>query len=150
LSHEDAEDIRSTCYEAIVKQIRDFEYNQAKGGFKAWLRTMVNRRVVDRLRKRHPQQLDIHVMADIPSGSPSADELWDEHWQRQHIRFCIEAARQSVSTKTFEAFQLLAHEGYSVTAVCEKLDLNPNQVYKAKARVLAAIRGQMSAIYPDT
>ncbi len=149
LSHEESEDIRSTCYQAIVTQIRTFDYDEAKGGFKSWLRTMVNRRVIDRLRKRRVHQLDSNALAELPADSPTADELWDEHWRRQHLRFCIEAARQDVSTKTFEAFQMLAQECRSVPEVCEKLAMTPNQVYKARARVLAAIGHHMATIYPE-
>lgn len=149
LSHEDAEDVRSTCYEAIVKQIASFEYDKARGGFKAWLRTLVNRRVVDRLRKKAARPIVAEALNNLPSTSPTAEELWEEQWQIQHLRYCTEAARQHVSTQTFEAFQLLAHDGLSVPDVCERLAINANQVYKAKARVLEAIRLQMALIFPE-
>ena len=149
LSHDDAEDVRGNCYEAIVKQIKTFEYDKEKGGFKAWLRTLVNRRVVDRLRKRKSQALESKHLRDVQAETPAADELWDEYWKNQHLRYCIEAARQNVSTQSYEAFQLMAQEGLSAQAVAERLGLNTNQVYKAKARVLKAIRQQMALIYPD-
>ena len=52
LSHDDAEEIQSSCYESIVKNIVSFDYESDKGGFRAWLRTMVNRRVIDLFRRK--------------------------------------------------------------------------------------------------
>lgn len=43
----------------------------------------------------------------------------------------------------------MAQEGMNAQEVSQHLGLNTNQVYKAKARVLKAIRQQMALIYPD-
>ena len=49
LHHEDAEDVRSECLAAIVRQMPQFVYDRSLGSFRSWLRTMVVRRVIDRL-----------------------------------------------------------------------------------------------------
>ena len=67
LGHEDAEDVRATCYETIVRQIRQFDYQKEKGGFKAWLRTFVSRRVVDLFRKHRQPLADSHELAELPA-----------------------------------------------------------------------------------
>lgn len=146
LGHEDAEDVRSTCYESIVKQIADFDYDKQKGGFKAWLRTIVRRRVVDLLRKRRERPADTHQLSELPDSDPAVEELWETHWKQQHLRFCVERVREQVPEATYSAFRLLLDE-VPVPQICEQLGLSANQVYKAKARVLQLVRGQMSQIY---
>ena len=146
LSHEDAEDVRSTCYEAIVRQIREFQYEKQKGGFKAWLRTLVNRRVIDLLRKRREPIADSQDLAELPARDPSLDEMWDRHWKEQHLAYCVEQVRGSVTAQTFEAFLLVARDDCSVDEVCSRLGLVPKQVYRAKSRVLQLIRQQMEVI----
>jgi len=37
LGREDADGVRSKCYQAVVEQIKTFDYDKARGGFKAWL-----------------------------------------------------------------------------------------------------------------
>ena len=149
LGHEDAEDVRSTCYEAIVRQIPHFDYDLQKGGFKAWLRTLVNRRVIDLLRKRRDLPMDTSELAGLPANDATADQLWEEHWRQQHLRHCMQRASLHVSEQSYQAFRLLVEEQCSVTEVCERLDMNANQVYKAKARVLATVRELMQAVFSD-
>lgn len=145
LGHEDAEDIRSTCYEAIVRQIARFEYDAQKGGFKAWLRTLVDRRVIDRLRKRREKLAESQQLREVESNEPSAENLWEQHWRQQHLLYCMELSRQRVSEQTFEVFRLLIQEERPVDEVCQRLQMNRNQVYKAKARVLENIREIMES-----
>lgn len=146
LSHEDAEDVRSTCYESIVRQIPHFDYDKQKGGFKAWLRTMVNRRVVDLLRKRREVRADTRELAELPADSSTPDELWEQHWKQQHLRYCMKQSRDHVSQQAYEAFRLLVEDGCAVPEVCQRLAMNPNQVYKAKAQVLQVVKQQMVSI----
>lgn len=146
LSHEDAQDVRSTCYEAIVKQIPHFDYDLQKGGFKAWLRTLVNRRVVDLLRKRRDVAMDVGGLESIPNDDDSADQVWEQQWRQQCLRHCVQQAGSHVTEQSYQAFLLLVEEQCSVAEVCKRLGMNANQVYKAKARVLTTVRELMQAI----
>lgn len=143
LNHADAEDVQSTCYESIVKQILHFDYQKEKGGFKAWLKTLVNRRVIDLLRKKREHQADSQEIAVVQDDSPSVNQMWEEHWRKQHLRYCFRMAESQVSSVQYEAFRLLVEEDMSVASVCEKLNLNANQVYKAKSSVLKFVREMM-------
>ena len=143
LNHNDAEEIRSQCCEAIVRQIPTFEYSKQKGGFKNWLRTLVSRRVIDRLRKRREQQLESADLRRLPDNDDSPDEVWERQWREQHLRYCVQSLRDSVTEDTWETFRLLVEEGLPVTEVCDRLNASPNQVYKARARMLALIREKM-------
>ena len=59
---------------------------------------------------------------------------------------CPERVRGDVPPKTYETFRLLAFESLSVPDVCSRLGLNSNQVYKAKSRVVAAVRRKMAEL----
>ena len=98
LSHEDAEDVQSTCYEQIVRQIRHFDYDKQKGGFKAWLRTLVARRVIDLLRKHREPIADSQVLQAASDPEPAPDELWEQHWKQQHLRYSRRAGTRTSIT----------------------------------------------------
>lgn len=149
LGREDAEDVRSKCYEAIVRQIKTFDYEKAKGGFKAWLRTIVNRRVVDLSRKRRPQQAKSTQMRQLSSDEPQPDEIWEEQWKLQHLRYCVELIRKRTSARNFEIFSMAVLDGIPVKEVCDALGIAPDQVYKAKARILRRVREEMAKIGHD-
>lgn len=140
LEHHDALEVQSGCYESIVRQIPHFEYDKQKGGFKAWLRVIVNRRVVDLLRKRKEVRADTNEIAAVQSGDKTVDEIWEENWKKQHLRRCFELAKHEVSDVQYEAFRLLVEDDQTVKEVENLTGLNANQIYKAKARVLDEIR----------
>lgn len=150
LNHEDAEDIRSECYEALVKQMRDFDYDRSRGSFKAWLRTMVSRRVIDRLRKRRELRANSALLRDLQAEDASDDETWNSEWRKQHLRFCVEQVKPHVSENTWQAFHMLAEANASVQDVCDSLNMNANQVYKAKAKMLNLVRERMSCLDADS
>lgn len=149
LSHDDAEEVRSACYETIVKQIGDMEYDRNRGRFRGWLRTIVDRRIADQYRKQRPGALDSHELAGIPDSDATLDEMWETEWRRHHLRFCMSKARLMVSETTYRAFCLLVDEDSPVDAVCAQLQLTPNQVYKAKSQMLAKIRETMRTLFPE-
>ena len=145
LSHADAEEIRSSCYETIVKKIKTFEYEKSKGGFKAWLRRVVTNRVIDLHRKRIAQAGANSQLNKIPANDKTPDEVFDEQWKTNHLNFCLRKLRPTVEPVKFDAFMMLL-EGESVEAICNKLDLNANQVYKAKSKILKQIREELRSI----
>lgn len=146
LSREDIEDVQATCYEQIVQQIQDFKYDPSKGRFKAWLRTLVNRRVVDLLRKRREKNAATQTFRQLPAEDAAPDEIWERQWKQQHLKYCVEQIRGEVSPQTFKIFSLLVLKGCTVPDVCEQLDITPNLAYKARQRVLDRVREKMAEI----
>ena len=144
LPHQDAEDVRSACYEAVVRHIRHFQYDQNRGGFKAWLRTLVATKTIDLIRKRREANAGSGELRELQAEEPGLDEVFEQEWKLQHLRYCVEQIRGEVPEQTYQAFQMLARDGESVPAVCEKLGMNANQVYKAKSRVLQLVRERMA------
>ena len=146
LSHDDAEEIRSSCFETIVKSIQDFEYSEAKGRFKAWLKRIVLNRVIDLKRKRPAIQLDTNELSGLPDKQLNLEQAFDEQWKLSHLSFCLERVRPNVSDTMYQVFEMLM-DGESVEKVRSQLGLNANQVYKAKSKVLQLVREQMQRIY---
>lgn len=143
LQPSDAEDVRSACYEAAVKQMPNFEYKRSQGSFKGWLKTIVNRRVIDLHRQNREVVLSSHELASMKDPNLNADELWELEWKKQHLRHCVSRAKLEVSDQVAKAFQMLAEDGFSVPAVCQQLNMSANQVYKAKSQMLAKVRALM-------
>jgi len=146
LNRDDADDVRSECYRAIVQQIETFHYDKAKGGFKAWLRTIVDRRVTDLFRKKREQQANTGVLGQLEDAHSSPAEVWETEWKNQHLKHCVEELRGEVSRRTFEAFTIVVIQGRPVAEACDELGMNPNQIYKARARMLRRVRDKMAEL----
>lgn len=149
LSQADAEEVRDQCLEVVTRKIGSFEYDKEKGGFKNWLRRIANHRVIDLIRKKREKPADSAQMKIVPDDQLAPDEVWDRNWRNQLLKYCLEQVREEVSEINYQAFRMLLLEECSVEEVCERLGLNPNQVYKAKSRVLQRVRAKLAELDSD-
>jgi DNA-directed RNA polymerase specialized sigma24 family protein len=105
---------------------------------------MVDRRVTDLFRKKREQHANTGALGQLEAVHPSLEEVWDAEWKNQHLKHCVEQLRSEVSRRTFDAFSLVVIQGRPVADACDELGMNPNQIYKAKARMLRRVRGKMA------
>ncbi len=145
ISHDDAEDVRAQCLQAIAHHIGTFEYQRDRGGFRNWLRRLATNKIIDAQRKRHVPTAQSHVLKAVVDEKHTPDKDWDAEWADSRLRFCVERARCAVSDHTFHAFQLLVIENKRVEEVGVILNMNTNQVYKAKSAMLRRLRSEMDA-----
>ncbi len=150
LPREDAEDVRDQCLEVVARKIADFEYEKAKGGFKNWLYRIASGKVIDLMRKRREKIADSQDIRGLVDPAPSPDEVWEEHWRHEHLKYCVEQVRGLVSPRNFKVFEMLLFDESTVKEVCDQLGLTANQVYKAKSRVLRSVCQVMSELDPDS
>lgn len=150
LSREDAEEVRDQCLERISQKIPSFEYDKHKGGFKNWLFRMARGKVIDLLRKHREQRADTQAIQEVVDPASAPDAHWSEVWKMEHLRYCVEQARESVSDKNYQAFCMLLYEGSSVQEVCDRLGMKADHVYKARFRVLQRVREIMNELDRDS
>ena len=104
LNHVDAEDVAQQCLATITEKMASFEYDPSRGRFRAWLRTMVNHRIQNVRARRREQIADSGDFKRPQEREPSPEEAWDQIWQEEHLKYCLEQIRTLVESKTFEAF----------------------------------------------
>lgn len=126
-----------------------FEYDRAKGGFKNWLRRIANNKAVDLLRKQRDDRADTQRILAVCDPDLTPDEIWERQWEHEHLKYCVEQVRKSVSAASYDIFHMLLFEQCSVKDVCARLGRSPNQVYKAKARVLQRVRQKLAEVGVD-
>lgn len=146
LGHHDAEEIRDQCLEVVASKIQSFEYDAQRGGFKRWLGTMADRRVIDLLRRRRETPAESGVLRGLADPSPGPAEDWDAAWRRHLLRHCLDQVGESVPEISYRAFCMLLFEQRSADEVAERLGLQRTQVYKAKFHVLQKVRRKMSEL----
>jgi len=142
LAHEDAEDIRGECLQAVADRIKRFEYDAARGRFRSWLREIAHHKVVDLLRKRRMPIADTRQLQGKPDEHNAPDALWDMAWKSARLTFCLDRVSSQVSSTVFHAFHLTVMEQHPVADVAATLGISANQVYKAKAEVLRRLRSE--------
>jgi len=144
----DCEDILQDVVTEVFQAMPQFAYDRSKGTFRAYLRTITQRKIADHLRNaaRHPvQRLDQHTDGNghrplnDPAG-PDAEEIWERDWRRNLVQVCLDRVRQEVEPKTFQAFQLYVLDEWPVSEVADFLKMSASSVYVAKSRVIQRVR----------
>ena len=151
LSDEDARDVVQETVIAVAKGLREGRFKAAEGGsFKAWLKIIVQRRVISRLRRRHVPIVH-STSADDTARTPTVEripvpeadvvgEVWDEEWARNLADAAMERVKRLVGAKQFQMFDLYALKEWPVREVAKTLNANIAQVYLAKHRITALIK----------
>ncbi len=150
LSADDADEVRDQCLEVLVRKMEGFEYDRRKGRFKGWLNRMVSGKVIDLLRRPGKKDSKLDDVEKIEDLASTPDEHWERHWEKEHLRYCIEKARSGVSDKNYRAFCMMYLEGASVKEVSERLGISADQVYKARSRVGRRVRQILTALDPHS
>jgi|WetSurMetagenome_2_1015567.scaffolds.fasta_scaffold82303_2 RNA polymerase sigma factor (sigma-70 family) len=146
LSVADAEEVRDQCLATLSRAMAKFDYDRDKGRFRNWLRRIVNNRVANFVRVHRERIAESHEARALPDPQPSPDDLWEREWRYQHLLHCVEQVRDVVSERSYCAFRMLLVDECPVSEVCARLDMNANQVYVAKSRVLQRVRRKLEEL----
>ena len=134
---------------------RDLSIINETGAFRNWLRTILVNRVqlFWRSRKYRP----------VATGSSSIDEMLDQLedgasevsqiWNREHneiiVKRLMEQIRPHFAVQTWRAFQKQVVEHQRADAVARELGMSISTVYKAKSRVLSALRREANGLVDE-
>jgi len=146
----DAEDVTQTVLLKLAVQLRRFEYDPAKS-FRGWLKTLTHHAWRD-----HADRDD---RLDRASGGDTVSALLNEVGARRSLAECLEEAfdqevfreatervRLRVEPRTWEAFRLLALEGWSGADAARHLGMKPATVFVARSKVQRMLRDEVARL----
>jgi len=146
LDREVAEEILQQCMAVLAQKMPEFEYVKERGGFKYWLRRLVNNKINDYFKKK---KLPLAQSADFRRASlrdDSTDELWEQQWRKRHLKYCLEIIKHDVAPQTYQAFEYHVLADWPVERVTETLGLSADQVYAAKSRITKRLKKKMKEV----
>jgi RNA polymerase sigma factor (sigma-70 family) len=145
------------CQEAMVSLFRalpSFVHDGRRGGFHAFLKTLVRSRAVDALRRRNRAKggRDAEAPSTVPESvsdaAPAA--LDDMAWLRTLVEGACARAFERLDSTTYRSFCLYVIDGVAVEETARRLGVErPATVYQQKSRVLQAIREAMREILAE-
>jgi len=140
------DDVLQDSLHAIWESIGNFERDAAKGKFRGWLRTLVQRRVADYFRSLPkdqgvPQEV---LNAVVTPDQKDADEIEGEQQALDEVKArAMELVRQSTAEKTWQMFWLTTVEQVPTADIAKQFDVTTANVRVAKQRVLKRLRELM-------
>jgi RNA polymerase sigma factor (sigma-70 family) len=157
LKDAEAQDVVQETTLSVVKQMPNFKADPSFGSFKGWLLNITRRRIVDQFRKRgrlasmNSRYVDSETATDAVNNIPDLkanelEQLWDKEWNETLLENATRSAREQVSAKQFQIFDLYVLKGWPVEKVEKFLKVSQTQVYLAKHRVGAVIKREVERL----
>ncbi len=146
LSDADAEDFTQDVLVELTRVLPEFEYKKQHGAFRSYLRTIVRRRLIDRMRSTDHRASEFGL---TNLASVEDEQWWETEWRRALLRQCLDEASSAVEPRTFQAFQLLLINEWSPKRVAGFLDLSIDSVYQARVRVSKLARKTLDRIQSE-
>jgi len=147
----DVEDVLQNILLVVSQKLPAFVHNGHAGSFRRWLRTILVNQVRYFLRSRRQRQaLDAEPEPDwleqLAAPASELSQQWDREHDQQLVRRLLAAIQTEFEPRTWEVFRLLVLENLPAAEVAQRLHMERNAVYVAKARILARLRQELQGL----
>lgn len=150
LTETEAQDAVQDTLVAVARTMPSFQYDPARCSFKAWLRHLAEKRIIDLIRRRQRAgpspaapagtELEDLLAAQPDPGVPSPDAVWDEEWRRQILETAIERVKAKANPRQFRVFHSLVVQEIPAKEVRDMFEMSLAAIYVARHRIAAAVR----------
>lgn len=159
LTHEEAEDAVQETLSDLARKLPNFNYDPARGSFKALLRKLTRWRVIEQFQRRgpvsrpsapHPEEdSQTETLHRVPDpASLDLDQIWDQEWGLQLIRAAENNVKRKIDPKKFQIFDLYVNKEVAPQRVAETFGIDVAQVYLLKSRIQEMIRQEALGLAP--
>lgn len=120
------------------------KYDSQKARFRSFLKTIIDRRAIDILRRRrNHESIDDLAEKGVHLESPDfgdMEEGWDKAWYDHLLKQATQIVRTEVDDLTYDAFEMTVFKGIAPKEVAEKLGMTAQNVYVIRHRMLRRLK----------
>ncbi len=151
-----AEELTQAVLVKLVEAMPTFVYDNRRGRFRNWLRTLVRSAVVDHRRRQGRRPGDQgsgdtavrRALANLPdretlNADKMADALAEQYDRAQRVREACDRIKTRVGEQTWRAFWLKTVDGLPGVKIAEQLGMTVGAVYQAGSRVRSMIEKEI-------
>ena len=157
LTEAEAQDVVQETMIAAAKHLPTFEYDPGIGSFKAWLLNMTRWRIIDHVRKRKRQHLNLAAVEDMVGGtgavnrvmdpaSQNLDALWDAEWEKNLLDAALAKIKRQVDPQKYQIFDFYVNKEWPPEKVAKTFGVPVDQVYLIKHRLTGMIKDEVKRI----
>jgi RNA polymerase sigma-70 factor (ECF subfamily) len=157
LTEAEAQDVVQETMIAAAKHMPTFQYDPGLGSFKAWLLNMTRWRIIDHVRKRKRQHLNLAAVEDTVGGtgavnrvmdpaSQNLDALWDAEWEKNLLDAALAKIKRKVDPQKYQIFDFYVNKEWPPEKVAKTFGVPVEQVYLIKHRLTGMIKDEVKRI----
>ena len=150
INKDDAADIIQDVMRSVCLAMHGFEYDPAKGKFKAWLFTALRHAVGRHFRDASKRPVTaknsgfLRMIEETPDENQVRD--WDREYQRELLSWAIGKVKPEFADRIWTAFEETAINGKKPKEIGPEIGMSVNSVMVAKSRVLKRLREKVRSI----
>ncbi len=150
LQDADAADLTQEVMGEVVRSIRAFEYQPARGRFRDWLLLIARRRLYrffDRRARRGEEHNRADALDQVVDQTPDTD--WNDAFSARVLEVALQRIQPDFAPATWRAFERVWLENRPAPEAAAELSMKIQLVYRAKSRVLKRLTEEIEEINED-
>jgi RNA polymerase sigma-70 factor (ECF subfamily) len=153
---EDTEDVCQEVMRAVHRALPAFRRDRPGDSFRAWLRTITRRKVVDQWHRRSPADGEggsdaVSRLQGVPDPEADVTPHGDDDLELGILyRRAVRVIRGECEDRTWTAFWRVTIDDEPVEAVAAALQMSPNAVYLARSRIRKRLRELLVELGEDS
>lgn len=136
---------------ALTQNMPRFTYDQSRGKFRSYLKTITLRVIIKKKARRHGELNLEHIeeATRLAATDEAVEQNWELEWRNYHVRLAMRTIRTEFNASDCNAFERYAVAGEDAQTVAKELATSVNQVYQAKSRILKRLTALIEAQVQD-
>ncbi len=151
LNAEDADDIVQVVFADLARNLPTFEYDRAKGRFRAYLTGLVGWRVKDRFKAgKREADLKAGFWEEMKSAVTDVeDDFSQREWQSAAMEEALRRMKPDVKPEHYAAFVASAVEGQDTDVVTKLYGISRDNLYQIRNRLTAKLRETVTQVLAE-
>lgn len=148
----DCEDTAQTVITKLISGLRSFEYDGAKGGFRAYLFRCTRSGLADFFQRQAGSSSPVVLPSGSENGTDRSEDdafaEFEREWVSHHYRLATQRYRTSADERGIAMLEAML-AGRSVRMICEELHMTEAAVHKAQQRLRDRLRALIAEQLAD-
>jgi RNA polymerase sigma-70 factor (ECF subfamily) len=145
-SEQDTADLVQEVFVALLQTLPTFLYEQHRGQFRNWLRTLLVNKLRDRIRRAAREKKGLAQLDNEVEVIDVATRFWETEYQRELTGRALRLMQSDFTPTTWQAFWLTVVEGRCREEAAQQLGISRNAVSVARCRVLRRLRQDLGGL----
>lgn len=154
LQKNDIDDLVQDVMSSVAKAIRTFEYDPARGRFRAWLGTVTANKIKSFLAKQSRRNgIPIGDDSEPPASKlnhfSDPDQEWIEIFSERIFKTACSIVQQQVNETAWQCFEMSWSKNMPASDIADQLEIPVHLVYVNKSRVLKRLESEVRMLAED-
>jgi RNA polymerase sigma factor (sigma-70 family) len=151
LQDADAVDLSQEIISTVAGAVGTLEYDPRRGTFRAWLLTIVRRKLsnwrrAQRIRPRGSGDTATQLVLEQLPDPAVRDDDWEKEWEQRLFAWACTEVRRDIAAVTWQAFWRTAIDDQPGKQVAADLGISVAAVYQARSRVVARLKELIQSV----